>query len=746
MKKVIFFIMAIALVVICLPMGTVTHAASQEVTLSAGGSLADALTEVADGGTIKVEGTVAVTAAPGTHGKTVTITGGNLDFSGLSGNLSLGDHITFENITLTFAADRSPAQAIYANGYKVKIGEGVTMPNAIRIFGGKSGGTTPSTNLTVLSGYYTQIFGGGNNTDIIGDVNLYVGGNVNKDIDAFSHSKGSCVYGGSYIPEGSSKTIGGTVRTVFTDSAKANYIFGGNLGAGTGTISGGVELTVSGGSVMSVYGSNQGGSFSGDVKLLISGGTMEQVFGGSEGGGVTGDVAVDITGGSITRRVYGGCYNEVSGLGSWSSSYYVTGEIVLTLHNGANINYSYSGNDKAVYAHSRQKTLSGTEVSHLVFADSTAYNNYKSKVKAQDFAMQIIMGSTSAADYIHYHTYSASGAVITQNCIDKNCSASATVVVEGTPAYVGTPVEPAKVIYSGNWFGGDLNIAYANNEGPGTGTASITYGGAAASVDFAITLPNLYMNGAGYGSLEDAIEAARQTPGADAITLTQDIEVATWVVINTDVTITADKAVTIAAADSQTGSMIRVIGGGKLTIAGASEDAKITFAAGVNTANVIVNNGGEINLINVRLQGNKNTTYTRNNKACGIFNDEGTVTAKSVDVVDMVMGDGIYALAGTTVNLDNVTVSGCGRYGIKVTGTVNVYNTVHSDHALSVSNTGDNAIDIENGGKISSNFTDIPADAYAIRIFDIAKKDINVRGGGSEDLSHISTTDTEPNI
>ena len=188
MKRIISFLIAVAIIAVCLPLGTLTRAASAEVTLSEGGSLADALATVADGGTIRVEGTVAVTAAPGTHNKNVTITGGELDFAGLSGNVSLGDHITFENITLTFAADRSPAQAIYANGYKVKIGEGVTMPNAIRIFGGKSGGTTTSTDLTVLSGYYTQIFGGGNNTNIIGDVNLYVGGNVNSGIDETSHS------------------------------------------------------------------------------------------------------------------------------------------------------------------------------------------------------------------------------------------------------------------------------------------------------------------------------------------------------------------------------------------------------------------------------------------------------------------------------------------------------------------------------------------------------------------------------
>lgn len=740
MKRAISLILVIALMVICLPLGFVSQAASQEVTLSEGGSLGDALTEVADGGTIKVNGTVAVTKAPGTHNKTVTITGGELDFSGLSGNLSLGDHITFENITLTFAkaAEGSQPPAVLCNGYKVKIGEGIEMPNPIRIFGGKSGGTVASTNLTLLSGYYTQIWGGSNKGNVAGDVNLYVGGDVNPTIDETSHSKTACVIGGSYIPADTSYTIGGTVHVVFTGNAKANYIYGGNGGSGTGTISGGINLTVSGGSAMSVYGGNQGGSLTGDVNLLISGGTMEQVFGGCEGGAVTGDVAVDITGGTITRRVYGGCYNDYDG--SWSTSNYVTGNVVLTLHSGANITTSSSSSDKGIYAHSRQKTLSGTEVTHLVYADSTAYSKYNGKVGARDWGAKYVMGSTSAADYIHYHTYSASGAVITQNCIDSNCSASATVVVEGTPVYTGTAVEPAKVTYAGNWFGGDLDVTYTNNVGVGTGTASVTCGGATASVDFAITTPKLSMNGEGYGCLEDAIVAARKTPGADTITLEQDLEVSKWMVINTDVTITANKAVTITATDSQPGGMFRILDG-TLTITGTSEDAKITLAAGKNTTHIISNNGGNVVLTNVHLAGNENTAHIGYNRTHGIFNDIGTVTAKSVDITNIVAGDGIYVLEDTTVNLDNVTITNSGRYGIKVKGTVNIYNTVHPDRALSISNTGDNAIDIENGGKIISDFTDVPADTYAIRISESGGKGIHVRDGGNEELTYVSGKD-----
>ena len=133
MKKVISVVAAITLMVICFVMGTAVNAETQEVVLSAGGSLADALTQVSDGGTIFVDGTVAVTTALGTHGKTVTITGGELDFTGITGEIYLGDHITFDNITLNFT-DKT---YLYVCGYRVKIGEGVTMTNPIRIFAGK---------------------------------------------------------------------------------------------------------------------------------------------------------------------------------------------------------------------------------------------------------------------------------------------------------------------------------------------------------------------------------------------------------------------------------------------------------------------------------------------------------------------------------------------------------------------------------------------------------------------------------
>ena len=466
MKKTLSLLLALALL-LAFPVG----AAAAELT--AGDSLDAALAAAADGDTIRVSGTVTV-GALSAHGKTVTVTGGTLEFT--QSTVTLGDHITFQNITLTFPEGAT----LYAGGCRVTIGNGVTLTNPITVYGGKNGGTVASTHLTLLSGTYTNIYGGSRSGTVTGDTRLTVGGTVNSDIDETNHSGENRIHGGNY-----GGSIGGTAFTVFGGNAKARYLYGGSRG--TGTITGGTDVTVSGGSMMSVNGGGRGAQ-TGNARLTITGGTMEQVFGGCTGGAMTGDVALDVLGGTITRRVYGGCYNEVtrSGLSFvWSSAYYVTGNVVLTIGGGASITFTYNDNDRAIYAHSRQKTLSATEVSQLVFADAAAYNTYRNKVKAQDLIMQLIMGSTGAADAIHYRSYTASGAVITQSCICGGCAATATLSAEDGK-YNGRPVETASVRYSELWHGGQLSVVYSDHESVGTATASVTKDGATATVRFSI--------------------------------------------------------------------------------------------------------------------------------------------------------------------------------------------------------------------------------------------------------------------
>ena len=94
-------------------------------------TLNKALEEVADGGTVVLKDTV-VLSDWAAHGKTVTVTGGGLDVSGLAESdfndgkgtkmkeIVINDTVTFTDISWT--VDSALETFIYANGYKM-IGE-----------------------------------------------------------------------------------------------------------------------------------------------------------------------------------------------------------------------------------------------------------------------------------------------------------------------------------------------------------------------------------------------------------------------------------------------------------------------------------------------------------------------------------------------------------------------------------------------------------------------------------------------
>ena len=429
--------------------------------------------------TICIKDTCAISAW-NAHSQTVIIKGGTLDATGMGNTAKINDNVTFENMTLTFTANAT----LYANGFSVTIKESVTVTNALSAaYGGANGSTVASTDLTLLSGSYSNIFGGSNGGTVTGDTHLVVGGNVNPSADYTSHSGTYNVFGGS-----NNGTVGGDTHMTFTGNAKANYIWGGTKG-GNAKIIGDKYATMSGGEAFSFYGGNNGvdSGAGSDNYTVFCGGKVQQLFGANQGAAMTGNVDLRATGGTVERRIYGGCYNDWNY--GWASSYYVVGNIRLTLGGGVSITYSVSDNDRGVFAHSRQKTLSSTEISSLVFADATAYNHYKNKVGQQDTLGKIlIMGSTSAADSIHYYTYAASGAVLTETCAyHSNYSATATLSLDGTSLqYTGAALRPAKIIYSAGWEGDPLSITYANNVNAGTATASVTRNDVTASLSFTI--------------------------------------------------------------------------------------------------------------------------------------------------------------------------------------------------------------------------------------------------------------------
>lgn len=486
--------------------------ATDNVTVS-GNDLLSALNSATDGSTITVNGTCTVPAGftwP-SYDRSVTITGGTLDLTAMGTTVSFNGNVTFESITLTMAPDAT----VYANGHKLTVKESVTVTNAVTAIygGGKSGTTVASTDLTLLAGDYKSIYGGSNGGTVSGDTHVLVGGTVNTACDWTSHTATYSVYGG-----GNADTVKGDTHMTFTGNAKANYIWGGSVGAAT--IKGDKYATMSGGSTMSFYGGNKNrDTGAGSTNYTeMTGGQLQQLFGGNQGASMTGDIYLRVLGGTVTRRVYGGCYNNfeaggileiLSGnLGKWSSTYQVTGNIVVTIGNQCNISYTFTDGlttaDKGLFAGSRLSSYKNTgavpanENTTLIFLDT-----YQSaKLGAQDGTMKSVMSGISVADEIHTVTHTVNGTTLTQTCDgsghDKDGSSAtaagtahtATLMLSASASafpYTGNAVTPVTATYSTGWLGQAAPLTYTGNVNVGEATASVTCNGVTVTLPFTIT-------------------------------------------------------------------------------------------------------------------------------------------------------------------------------------------------------------------------------------------------------------------
>lgn len=84
--------------------------------------------------------------------------------------------------------------------------------------------------------------------------------------------------------------------------------------------------------------------------------------------------------------------------------------------------------------------------------------------------------------------------------------------------------------------------------------------------------------------------------------------------------------------------------------------------------------------------------------------------------------------------MDNVTVSNSARYGIKVKGTLEITNTANYSHALSVSGSGDHAIDVESGGVVTCE----GVNASGVNLSSNKKTGLHVHSGGSAVIPGIT--------
>lgn len=473
-------------------------------------TLEKAFEVVANGGTVQIVGTYDGATSWSATGKAITITGETLNF--VTGNITLGglgDTFTFKNITLGFATD----QRVFANGCKLTIGEGVvttsSTDNAPYLYGGcavAKGSLDGDSYLEVYSGTWKRIYGGGNDASIqSGDTHVIVGGTTTKVYAIYGSGMGDHIYGDTNV------TVQGKVT--------AEYVYGGGSFSHHGTlaIDGRTNVIIADEvNIMSVNGGSnlvRGTDYMSldvttycDTKVHMTGGTVQQVFGGNNTGPMTGDVDVRILGGEVTRRIYGGNYNECShniltGETTWNTNYAVNGNIILTIGDEANISLNESsltdGNDKGIFACSRNNPKSDTEHTTIIYDNEAAYNTYEEKIGPQDSWAESIMSEVDAVDNTHRYEYTANDETNTITatctlCSEEHSEEATLEAIQDEFIYGGKAIEGAQVTYEEAWSAAPLDIVYANNEAAGTATATCTIQEQSVSVDFKIESTVLY--------------------------------------------------------------------------------------------------------------------------------------------------------------------------------------------------------------------------------------------------------------
>lgn len=345
---------------------------------------------VEDGGTVHIVDTYTPASSAerlGYFGKTVTLTGGTLDLSKAK-TVGLRGAVTLSGVTV--AANNN---TVYANGKPLVIQPTVTFSGTVNeLYGGKDGGSVSGgTDLKVYAGTYNNIYGGSKGGEINGDVHLLVGGTVNSDIDVSDHTKTqNAVYGGS-----NDGKIVGDVHLEITGNAQQGYTHGGGYGANS-VVTGTCYSVIGGGNIMSCYGGSRAGRVGG-VNFQMKNGTVEQILGGNwyqnsgnhlitpNAGNLVGDVDITLSGGTVTRRVYGGCYNDYDVFDGWVSDYFVQGHVRLTIQSG--VNFRLSDVDKGILAVSRCSANKAAEISEMYIESQTLYSALESKIGSSSFSI-----------------------------------------------------------------------------------------------------------------------------------------------------------------------------------------------------------------------------------------------------------------------------------------------------------------------------------------------------------------------
>lgn len=601
-----------------------------------------ALGMVANGGTIHIVDSYTASSdfEWKDHDKTVTITGGSLDFTALpivtieeateeteaetAVMLHIHDNVTFKDTSITFV----DGQHIYAWGNRVVIDSSVTWGNSsayVLIYGGGyRTALTSDTNLVLGAGNYKRVFGGGNYGSVKGDVDVTLSGNVNTGINYKNHTLTYAAFGGGE----NSCAVTGDINFIIADNTVLfDYIYGGGLSS---KVTGDITVDYNG-YAMSVFAGGRGGSVTGNTKLVMNGGWVEQLFGGCQAASMTGNTDVQVLGGTVDRRVYGGCYNnatetiesyvekEISL--TWKTTYKVKGYTSVTIADEANLEFDYTKTytyelafisydfttelDNNLIAFSRYETALDGETGVMIFNDDL-HSTYSNLIGTEYGKLTVTSGEPQ--DYYNYLVIANEGGAVYSEgdsiriVPDTNNGMKATVRLESADGEIIHYAESESVCeLQPKLSETDTQIIYVvfDEETP----SNVNVNNYEAKV-----------NGGYYETLEEAVDAAEILATEDTIvwaTLLKDAEVESTMAIDDSANVGIDGAgYTINRADSLVnGSIFTVSKGNTLTVKNAVLDGRITSNLSVTdldsltgSTESLIYNAGTVNLNGITTQ------------------------------------------------------------------------------------------------------------------------------------------------
>lgn len=201
---------------------------------------------------------------------------------------------TLENLTVTYVCKGETLSAIQASGHKLTIGENVTtVANAsnyyLNLIAGGFDNEVASTDLTVKSGTWRNVYAAGFNGAVTGDAKLTMTGGAVTNV----------------VQTGYSGTTYGDVCISLSNVAVGNTIYGGN--ADRGNVAGNVTLTLGKGmTATAVYaGSRDQGNVNGWVTIIADGADLSKlpVYGAAKNidrmNSTVGKVVLQVNSGSV---------------------------------------------------------------------------------------------------------------------------------------------------------------------------------------------------------------------------------------------------------------------------------------------------------------------------------------------------------------------------------------------------------------------------------------------------------------